>query len=103
MGFLIWDFDGTLATRVGGWASTLCEVVAAEHPHLSVTAEMIGPHLRTGFPWHAHEVVRSPASGDQWWDDLTPTFGRAFRAVTNLSGEEALELAGRVRDVYLRP
>jgi len=103
MRYLIWDFDGTLGTRAGGWASTLCEVVASEHPHLDVTMEMVRPHLRSGFPWHAHEVVRTPGGADQWWDDLTPMFGRGLRAVTELTEAEAMHLARRVREVYLRP
>ena len=31
-GVLLWDFDGTLATRPGNWAGALCEVVANRTP-----------------------------------------------------------------------
>jgi putative hydrolase of the HAD superfamily len=101
MRYLIWDFDGTLATRIGGWGATLCEVIESEHPELSITAELVSPHLRTGFPWHAPDLVRTPGTADQWWDDMTPHFCQVIGAVTRFPREDALPLARRVRELYL--
>lgn len=30
--YLVWDFDGTRATRQGHWPGTLCEAVFARYP-----------------------------------------------------------------------
>ena len=103
MPYLIWDFDGTLATRTGGWAGTLCEVLAEAEAAAGVDHEAVRPHLRQGFPWHDHDVVRAPASPDAWWESLHPLFGGAFSALCDLPADDALALAARVRDVYLRP
>lgn len=102
-GVLVWDFDGTLATRPGGWTGVLCEVVTREHPALGITPERIRPHLQRGFPWHTPEVVRDPGSEDQWWEDLQPLFSEAFRAGAGLRAADARRLAGRVRTRYLDP
>jgi putative hydrolase of the HAD superfamily len=100
--FLIWDFDGTLATRSGGWAGTLQEVLTSGYPQMAVAADDIRPHLLGGFPWHAHEVVRSPMAPDVWWENLNPLFARALSAGAGLTHADAHRLALRVRATYLR-
>jgi putative hydrolase of the HAD superfamily len=65
-GFLVWDFDGTLATRPGNWTAALCEVVNRERPDLGITLDLIRPHLQSGFRWHTPEIVRSACSEDEW-------------------------------------
>ena len=102
-GVLVWDFDGTLATRPGGWTGVLWEVVTREHPALGITPEHIRPHLQRGFPWHTPDVVREPGSEDQWWEDLQPLFRQAFRAGAGLSDDDARRLACSVRPRYLDP
>lgn len=103
MPYLIWDFDGTLATREGGWAGTLCEVLAEAGAADGIDHEAVRPHLRQGFPWHEHDVVREPTSADAWWRSLHPLFGGAFAGACDLPTDDALRLAERVREVYLRP
>jgi putative hydrolase of the HAD superfamily len=102
-GVLLWDFDGTLATRPGGWTGVLCEVLSRERPALGITPEQIRPHLQRGFPWHAPDVVRDPCSEDQWWDGLQPLFSEAFRRGAGLQAADARRLAARVRTRYLAP
>lgn len=52
---LIWDFDGTLAYRQGGWSGALIDVLDRhEHGH-SFSTDQVRPHLRQGFPWHDPE------------------------------------------------
>lgn len=53
MKLILWDFDGTLATREGMWAGTIQEIlqelgVAA----LDAGKDEIRSLLKTGFPWH---------------------------------------------------
>ena len=100
--FLTWDFDGTLAFRPGNWTGVLTEIVAAERPDLGVTADCLRPYLQTGFPWHSPDVVRSPASAEQWWEELLPVLARAFHLGAGLHEPEARRLAKRVRAEYTK-
>lgn len=100
--YLIWDFDGTLATRPGEWTATLCETLSSHRPGLHVDPERIRPHLRTGFPWHAPESVRTPCSADDWWENLLPVFEAAFVGA-GVDRQEASGLARRVRMLYTEP
>ncbi len=102
-GVLVWDFDGTLATRPGGWTGTLHEVVTRELPALGVTPEHIRPYLRRGFPWHTPDVVRDPCSDDAWWDGLLPLFTEALHSGAGLAEADARRLAAAVRTRYLDP
>ncbi len=101
---LIWDFDGTLAFRVGGmWSSALQEILASEAPRLHVTARQLRPYLQSGFPWHRPEEPHPEIlTAGQWWDALDPIFRRAFEGV-GLQAAQAREMAGRVRRVYPDP
>lgn len=80
MKLLIWDFDGTLGYRDGGWAATLAEIACEEKPAHNITAEQFLSYLQAGFPWHTpdrpHPEIRS---AEQWWNALNPVFERAFR------------------------
>jgi putative hydrolase of the HAD superfamily len=100
--FLIWDFDGTLATRNGGWVGALQEVVTTGYPHMTIAAEAIRPHLQQGFPWHTPDVIRLPVPPDVWWENLNPLFARALASAAGLTEGDASRLALRVRSTYLR-
>jgi putative hydrolase of the HAD superfamily len=101
--YLIWDFDGTLAYRLGGWPGALLEVIRQETSAYEVTADQLRAHLQAGFPWHTpeqpHLAVTSP---DQWWDALDPVFARAFTAI-GIVAEQAQRMAKQVRQLYPHP
>ena len=97
---LIWDFDGTLAYRAGGWAGALLSVLQNAAPELDATDEAVRPFLQSGFPWHAPENVHPGLNADEWWEELVPLFARAFRGA-GLKNGKTLELAYQVRDSYL--
>jgi putative hydrolase of the HAD superfamily len=101
--YLVWDFDGTLATGEGHWPGALCAVIRRARPDLGITPDDIRPHIQTGFPWHAPEVVRPACSADEWWAALSPLFVRAYRACAALDEAEAVRLAEGVRTEYLAP
>jgi putative hydrolase of the HAD superfamily len=104
--WLVWDFDGTLAYRVGewpAWTQTLLEVFDRKTPGHGVDPELVRPFLRKGFPWHSSEVHHPHlASADTWWGALEPRFADAFRAA-GAEGVRASEMAKAVRGVYLDP
>ncbi len=99
--YLIWDFDGTLAVRQGGWSGALLQTLRqyGTESFSSITAERLQPYLLSGFPWHVPEREHDLLSTDAWWDILTPVFAQAY-AVSGVSPNEAQQLAGHVRGVY---
>lgn len=97
---ILWDFDGTLAYRPGGWAGALAAVLRQSAPEVKADEESIRPFLQSGFPWHAPENAHPNLSADEWWDELTPLFARAFRGAGAKNG---IDLAQKVRAVYADP
>jgi putative hydrolase of the HAD superfamily len=98
--FLIWDFDGTLAVRPGNWTGVVYDVVVVQRPDAGITPERLRPHLQSGFPWHAPDVLRQPCSADQWWSELLPVLARAVQAATGVEAPEARRLVQGVRAAY---
>src|SRR5689334_3635181 len=97
--YLIWDFDGTLAYREGGWTGTLLELLQATLPDHTCTAEQLRPHLRAGFPWHHPDRAHPVLPAEAWWDALDPLFVDAFRSA-GLPLPLAEHLARQVRHTY---
>lgn len=60
MRVLLWDFDGTLGERVGGWSGVLLAAVERIAPGLGLTPEQVRPHLQRGFPWHTPDRSCAP-------------------------------------------
>ena len=103
VGFLAWDFDGTLGYREGLWSSALLTVLEEEGRNLDFDAERMRTELRRGFPWHTPEVPHAEStSPDTWWEALSPVFVRAFGA-GGLDPTTSRTLAGRVRKAYTDP
>jgi putative hydrolase of the HAD superfamily len=98
--FLLWDFDGTLAFRPGHWTGVVCDVVAVERPAVGLTPARLRPHLKSGFPGHAPDVVRQPCPADQWWRALLPALARAVPSAAGLDAPDARRLVTGVRAAY---
>ena len=97
---LIWDFDGTLAHREGGWAGACVSALDDHDPDHGVRIEDVRPHLQTGFPWHEPEKHHEWSSAAEWWNNLFPVFTGAFES-NGLSPDRARLLARRVRSTYV--
>ncbi len=103
MQYLVWDYDGTLGYRSGGWSGAMVDALHARGIN-HVTPEQIRPHILTGFRWHDHEREHaSGVSADDWWGELHGLFSSAFVAACGVGQSVALELARDVRRQYLRP
>jgi putative hydrolase of the HAD superfamily len=67
-GVVLWDFDGTLAERPGGWRGMLVGILDELQPGHGFGPDRIAAGLTSGFPWHdperAHPELRDPAA---WW------------------------------------
>jgi len=78
-GVVMWDFDGTLATRPGLWSTCLLEVLDEHAPGHGASRDELRAALRDGFPWHrASEPHPELCEPDAWWASLDPLLGRAF-------------------------
>lgn len=100
--YLIWDFDGTLGYREGGWTGAMVEVLRRHAPECDATADRVRPYIQTGFPWHDPHQPYSTRSAEQWWDDLSPIFEKAFTAV-GIETFLAKHMAQKVRFAYAAP
>lgn len=100
MNILLWDFDGTLASRDGMWTGTLVAVANRLLPEQPVTSDVLRPFLQTGFPWHRPECVHPDQTSDEWWAALNPVFVQAYRGA-GIEASLAHKLAGQVRAAYL--
>lgn len=97
---LIWDFDGTLAFRIGGWSGALASLLRRDPAYPGVSADDIRPFLGSGFPWNAPENLHPGLSQADWWEELLPLFIRAFRGI-GVEPKMAARLSGSVRAEYL--
>ncbi len=101
---VFWDFDGTLATRQGGWwGGTLHDVLLERCPETGVTREMLSPYLQSGFLWHnperSHTHLNDP---DNWWRYMQNLLARALTKV-GIGQADAAVCAAQVRQRYLDP
>ncbi|HTB35084.1 MAG TPA: HAD-IA family hydrolase [bacterium] len=79
---LLWDFDGTLGWREGGWTGTLLALLQEQGWALDVSADQLRPHLSQGFRWDLHHRAHAPATDpDLWWRELEPVLRRAVTQV----------------------
>lgn len=98
---VLWDFDGTLATRTGRWSGCLVEALSVVAPDHGLDAEMLRPGLRAGFPWHTPAVGHAH-SADSWWAALSPTLLRAY-VLAGVPEALAVRAAAGVRERYTDP
>lgn len=79
-GVILWDFDGTLATREGMWSGALLEVLDQHLPDHGITIDQVRPYMRQGFPWHTPEIPHPHlADADAWWEEVRQVFTRAMQ------------------------
>ena len=96
---MLWDFDGTLASRRQGWSATIAEL-ARQAGH-ALSTEQVRPHLAGRFPWEQPaDDHRAYAEPEAWWHRMTTGIAGAYRAC-GLSDPLARDLAGQFRHAYL--
>jgi HAD superfamily hydrolase (TIGR01509 family) len=103
VGVVFWDFDGTLAWREMLWRGSLIAALDEVHAGHAITADMVRPGLRDGFPWHRSDVShRHLDTAQRWWADLRPLLVGAYQqaGVTQETAEAAAALVPRT---YLDP
>ena len=100
-GWVLWDFDGTLAHRPGMWRGCLIETLDAHVPGHGVAADALVPFLRDGFPWHAPDVAHPELStADAWWERVEGILARALAGV-GVAEADVPRLARLTRELYV--
>ncbi len=99
---VLWDFDGTLATRTGGWPRCLLDALARVEPSLSLTPDDVRPGLRDGFPWHRPEVEHGPRDSAAWWGALAAVLSGAYLRA-GVPADVAAAAVAEVRGCYADP
>jgi putative hydrolase of the HAD superfamily len=86
------------------WSACLLECLAeAAGEPAELTAMDLRPHLRTGFPWHEHELPHGHlADPDAWWASLQVVLRNALIAA-GVRAELAQAAAGLVRHRFTDP
>ncbi len=59
----------------------MVEVLRRYAPECDAAADHLRPHIQTGFRWHDPHQPYGIKAADQWWDELSPIFEKAFAAV----------------------
>ncbi len=100
-GYLIWDFDDTLARRDGRWSGALAQAAATEG--VVVEAAALTPYLREGFPWHLPDTIRVDEPTEAWWARLEILFIHALESGAGVDRAMAIRAAERVKAIYCEP
>ena len=66
MKYLIWDFDGTLGTRPGGWSGMLAGMLQ-EAAGIAVGADQMRPYISGGFTWSEPERPHTELDTSEKW------------------------------------
>lgn len=100
---ILWDFDGTLATRTGMWSGALIEALDVHVPGHEFTIEDVRPFLRDGFPWHRPEVAHPELSEpDAWWAHVGQVFITALDGIA-LAVEDPRAVITTARQRFVDP
>ncbi|WIB68919.1 HAD-IA family hydrolase [Curtobacterium sp. MCBD17_035] len=99
---VLWDFDGTLASREGLWSSTLEKALQPIAPGLGLAAADFPAELSVGFPWHSPDIVRVTQSAAAWWAAQHSVFLRAY-TVAGVGREDAERAIAEIPIEYYRP
>ena len=78
-GTIIWDFDGTLATREFSWDRAFLDALSSVRPGHSVDQAAIWAEFNRGFPWHLPEdELVERVDTKVWWARMEAFFVEVF-------------------------
>ncbi len=77
----------------------MVEVLRRYAPECEATADHLRPHIQDGFRWHDPHQPYEIKTADQWWDELSPIFEKAFAAV-GVAASLAKRMGREVRFAY---
>lgn len=100
---ILWDFDGTLATRPGLWEQAMVDVLDRSTPGHGFTRDHFRPALHDGFPWHRSEEPHPQTNDPElWWEEIYRLIAAAFTSV-GLASADVVAHTANFREVFLDP
>lgn len=100
MATLLWDFDETLAYRDGKWTRSMYEILV-RNGYDQISEEEVGPHFKTGLPWHLSSEAHSDYFYDEdWWTHVNEVI-RLKLLKLGFDDEQSLVLSRQFREEYL--
>lgn len=95
---VFWDFDGTLAERLGGWANVLHDALVVNDSPTLPSTDVLAAGLPRGFPDWAPGALRRYPSAAEWWNAASPPLASAYATAGVASGvaDEAIAVIPRI-------
>jgi putative hydrolase of the HAD superfamily len=100
--YVLWAFEGTLATRHDGWGGALRDALRRSDVGQSASVAALADALAGRFPWDRPDEMHPDWPGDRWWREHQDAFAAAF-ADCGVPRRRADAVAERVREAYLDP
>lgn len=104
-GYILWDFDGTLAERFSyyyGWDDLVLETLEVHRPNHGVTSDDVLPALIGRFPWNSTVPHPELSTPEAWWASVDAVLAHAFE-LAGATASEARELAAEAHGRYVDP
>jgi len=100
LAILLWDFDETLAYRDGKWTRSMYEILV-RNGYNHISEDEVGPHFKTGLPWHRSSEAHSDYFYDEdWWTHVNEVI-RLKLLKLGFDDEQSIMLSGQFREEYL--
>ena len=98
---VLWDFDGTLATRRGMWSGAVIEALDDDDRDHGITTQQIRDAMRSRYPWDAwQEPHPQLCERERWWSHVEGVIAQALERA-GLALERAPRVARAARERYL--
>jgi putative hydrolase of the HAD superfamily len=100
-GYILWDFEGTIARRRGRFAEALQTAAGLIDPSFKASPEILRPYLSAVLPWNRpNQLRRTPGSSIGWWTPLLEA-GLAALLDQGMHADAARNAVGTFKEVYL--
>lgn len=100
---IFWDFDGTLATSVHLWSTSVLRSLKKVWPEAPfVREQMSASVVNTGFTWQTPLQDHTRSVGERFWIDLHEHFCKELEKL-GIAPEIARKAAFGVREEILKP
>lgn len=101
--YIIWDFEGTLATRKGRYTGALERAAEQLDPAFVGSADRLRPHLSGAFPWHGPKLAHPHANDPEGWWAVILGAARKALIVNRMAPDLIDTVLIASRRIYLDP
>ncbi|MGW5433909.1 HAD family hydrolase [Streptomyces sp. NPDC004059] len=101
---VVWDFDGTLASRPDMWCAAIAEAIHLCGGPAEVTAAHFEETAYLHLPWHSPTLGHAfRSSSAEWWEGFLSRVQPLVAAVTGEAAMDMKRFEATVRSVILDP